>query len=251
MRWGEPARGKAVPEGRKGSVSFSAKLCCRNKLLQQLQTQLLFTLAPKQEECPNWDMQPWGRDGRTRPCLLKFLLRNGTYYCHSHFISQTKSYGQASHGESAFGRLVMYILFTEEREGRKKSKQLTMAEATTKGMENDWNTAFFPPALMKMSCSKKQSLHFWNSCCLLNLSNIISMYPHSPPSEVPGLAWGPSRVWTRTPKPPLPPAFGKSSFEAPCHLQNEDTPRLPRVVETPYKEALWLNYNTSPNPHLS
>lgn len=47
---------------------------------------------------PNWDIlvswQREKRDGRTRPCLLKLLLRNGMCHCCSHFISQTKSYGQ-------------------------------------------------------------------------------------------------------------------------------------------------------------
>lgn len=51
---------------------------------------------------PNWDMlvswQREKRDGRTRPCLLKLLLGNGIGHCCSHFISQTKSYGQARHG---------------------------------------------------------------------------------------------------------------------------------------------------------
>lgn len=86
---------------------------------------------------------------------------------------------------------------------------------------------------------------------LLIFQIIMLLYPHSHLSEVPGLAWGPSRVWRRTPKLPLSPAFASQALRLPCHLQNGHDSRLRRVVETLYKEALWLNYNTSPNPYLS
>lgn len=50
---------------------------------------------------PNWNMlvswQREKRDGRTSSCLLKLLFGNRIGHC-SHFVGQTKSCGQASHG---------------------------------------------------------------------------------------------------------------------------------------------------------
>lgn len=144
--------------------------------------------APKKEH-PNWDMrQRW----QNQAMSIKVSAQKW-HILLSHFISQNKSYGQASHGESAFGGLEMHIAFTAQWEGRKKSKCLHNGTSYHKGNGKGLEHSFYPSSwwrcpVLKSSPSRVFSTYTYIFPWLLFLADAL-MVSFLRPSSFKGLVF--------------------------------------------------------------